>query len=331
MSDDLAERLLAAQISFTMHELLDPQSYGKFVVDEVDAFLDDAARLGLDDVVTRDLIKVTAHKYTVGLPVEGSIPELVGEIAARLHQHRLNDELAMSEVLDSRHVDALFTAVSETGIARRIVAEIATSPAVVDACVDAVSHAFDAAVAEGRAPADNRGLRTSALRGITRLSMPVVPAVSAALALVTRKGAGYVLAAAKEDGDAVLLDAARDLWRLRSADSVGWFRELVTGEDIEDLVVVIFEFWKSFRDTDYFRALLDEGIDHVFDKYGGVSLVELLADLGIGRADLIEEGLRFGPAVMTRLDERGMLEPIIRRWLEPFYRSEEFREALDIA
>lgn len=329
MTDDLAARLLEAQISFTMRELRDPHSYGQLVVEQVDAFLGDTSRLTLDDVITRDLIKLTAHKYTVQLPVEGSIPELVGEIAARLYRHRVNDEITMTEVLDARHADELFTAIAETGIARRIAAEIATSPAAVDACVDVVSHAFDAVVADGRAMAGGPGVAASVVRGVTRLTSPLVPVVSSALTILTRRGASYVLAAAKEDGDAVLLDAARDLWRLRSDDSVGWWRELVTDDDIDDLVVVLFEFWKSFRDTDYFRALLDEGIDHVFDKYGAVTLVDLLADLGIGRADLIEEGLRFGPAVMSRLDERDMLEPVIRRQFEPFYRSEEFRAAIE--
>lgn len=326
--DDLAERLLEAQIAFTLHRLLDSESYGQFVVDEVDAILGDASELTLDDVITRDLIKLTAHKYTVAMPLEGSIPELAGEIAARLYRHRVNDEIPMAEVVDTREIDALFTAISETGIARRIAAEIATSPAAVDACVDVVSHALDAALTDSRTADPGSGVRSTVIRRVTRLCAPMVPLVSAGLERATRAGAHYVLAAASQDGDEVLLEAARDFWRLRSDDAVGRFRDVVTDEDIEDFVVVIFEFWKSFRDTDYFRALLEEGIDHVFDKYGDVTLVDLLADLGIGRADLIEEGLRFGPVVMTRLDDRGLFEPIIRRLLEPFYRSEEFREAV---
>ncbi|MGV7903950.1 hypothetical protein PJN93_29510, partial [Mycobacterium kansasii] len=97
--------------------------------------------------------------------------------------------------------------------------------------------------------------------------------------------------------------------------AVAEYRGVLTDGDVEDVVVLIFEFWRTFRDTDYFRALLDEGIDHVFDKYGDTSLYELLAELGVGREDMIEEALRFGPPVIATLDERGVIEDLLRRRL----------------
>ena len=48
----------------------------------------------------------------------------------------------------------------------------------------------------------------------------------------------------------------------------------------------------------------------------------------MGREDLIEEGLRFGPPVLDLLDERGYLDTLLRRRLTPFYASEEFHAAL---
>ena len=76
------------------------------------------------------------------------------------------------------------------------------------------------------------------------------------------------------------------------------------------------------------EELLDEGIDHVFDKYGDTPLAELLAELGIGREDMIEEALRFGPSVLVTLDERGYLDTVVRRRLAPFYASDAFRAAV---
>lgn len=126
----------------------------------------------------------------------------------------------------------------------------------------------------------------------------------------------------------MLADAVNELWRSNLNSPLSSAVSMITAADVEDAVVPIYEFWRTFRDTGYFRALLDEGIDHVFEKYGEVSLYDLLLDLGVGREDMIEEALRFGPPVIALLDERGYLESVLRRRLIPFYVSEQFREAL---
>jgi len=43
---------------------------------------------------------------------------------------------------------------------------------------------------------------------------------------------------------------------------------------------------------------------------------------------MLAEGLRYGPYVLRVLHERGLLERIVRRQLEPFYRSAEFAAAV---
>lgn len=326
MSDDLAARLLEAQIAFTRRELLTPETYHRLVVDEIEAFLDEAARMTLGEMVTRDMIKNTAYKYSVQMPLEGSIPELVGEIAARIYRHPANDDIRVDEVLDADSFEQLVTTLAETDVAHRVVGEVLGSPLAVDACVDVVTHAVDRAVSR-RDATPGAGVRARLVQRVTALSAPAVPALTAGVARVTRVGARYVLDSAARD--TALVDTARQLWRERSRDSVGWLRELVSAADVEDIVVVIFEFWKTFRDTEYFRTMLFEGVDHVFDKYGDIPLADLLLDLGVGRADMIEEALRFGPPVMARLDERGLLEAQLRRQYERFYASPEFRTALD--
>lgn len=325
MTDDLAARLLEAQIAFTRRELLSPENFHHLVVDEVEAFLAHAAQITLREAVTPDMIKATAHKYAVSMPLEASIPELAGEIAARIYRHPANDRFRIVDVIDERRFDELVSAVAETAAAQRILRAVLESPETVDVCVEVVVHALDRAVTDR--PASRA--RTALTRTLTAVTGPIAPAIASGVERLTRAGARYVLEAADDDTDTtILVDAARRIWRSVSGDEVGRFRELVTADDIEDIVVVAFEFWKSYRDTEHFAAMLDEGIEHVFDKYGDVTLVDLLADLGIGRADLIEEGLRFGPPVLALLDDRGVLDEVLRRRLVPFYDSPEFRAAL---
>lgn len=324
---DLALRVLDAHVAFTKDQLLQPAGFRELVVDEVDGLLAEAQELTLAEAVTREQIKDVAHKYAVQLPVEGAIPELAGEIAARLYHHRAQDEIPVDEVVDNRRFDELVSAVADMEVSHRLVRLVLNSPVTVDACVEAVQRAVVSAVDEGR-HAEGGGLAQSLRGALARLAEPALPAIENGVGRLTRTGARFVLRGNRNDADDVLLDAARETWRKHTGDAVGSFRDLVSANDVEDAVVLTFEFWRTFRDTDYFHALLDEGIDHVFDKYGDTPLAELLAELGIGREDMIEEALRFGPSVLGTLDERGYLDTVVRRRLAPFYASDAFRAAV---
>ncbi|MFD4442864.1 hypothetical protein ACFWPK_24125 [Nocardia sp. NPDC058519] len=324
---DLAMRVLDAHVAFTKQQLREPAGFLEFVTEEVDGALDEAAVLTLAEAVTREQIKAVAHKFAVQVPVEGAIPELVGEIATRLYNHRANDEIEVGELVDNRRFDELVDAVADLDLTHRLVRLVLNSPVTVDACVEAVQRAVVTAVDDGLHP-DGGGLARTLRGALSRLAESAMPVIESGVGRLTRTGARFVLRGNSSDADEVLLDSARETWRKHTGDTVGSFRDLVSANDVEDIVVLVFEFWRTFRDTDYFHALLDEGVDHVFDKYGDTPLAELLAELGVGRADMIEEALRFGPPVLETLDERGYLDTVLRRRLAPFYASDAFRAAV---
>lgn len=327
MIDDLAARLLDAQVEFARQQLRDT-AYHSLVIDEVDHALETASNLTLAEAVTPEMIKAVAAKYAVQVPVEGAIPELVGEIAGRLYRHTVNDTTRLDEVIDSRSFDDLLTSVAEMQATQRVLRLLAQSPATTDA-VASVLHAAASSAADDATRALTRNALTRTVFGaVRRATGPAFPALGQRADEAARRGVHAVLRRATVDGDDSLADAVRDAWRRNRDNSLAAYRDVVTDADVEDVVVLIFEFWRTFRDTDYFRALLDEGIDHVFDKYGDASLYELLTELGVGREDMIEEALRFGPPVIAVLDERGVIEDLLRRRLTPFFESEQYRAAV---
>ncbi|MCA0155524.1 hypothetical protein LB823_04870 [Tsukamurella sp. M9C] len=328
MIDDLAARLLEAQIAFARKQLRDT-AYHSLVIDEVDHALAVASELTLAEAVTPDMIKAVAAKYAVQVPVEGAIPELVGEIAGRLYRHTVNDTTRLDEVIDSHSFEKLVSTVTEMDLTGRVLQALSESPVTEDA-VASVLHAAASSAADdaNRALARNAVTRTVA-GAAARALRPALPALGQRADAAARQGVRFALRRVAADGDETLAEAVRDFWRQHRGSAVAEYRGVLTDGDVEDVVVLIFEFWRTFRDTDYFRALLDEGIDHVFDKYGDASLYELLAELGVGREDMIEEALRFGPPVIATLDERGVIEDLLRRRLTPFFESEEYRAAID--
>ncbi|NMO00360.1 hypothetical protein HH308_03925 [Gordonia sp. TBRC 11910] len=328
--DELAARLLDAQVAFARQQLLASTAFETVVTEEVDAFLDLTGELTLAEAVTAQQISDVARKYAVQIPVEGAIPELVGEIAARIYRHRANDDTAFGDVVDARSVEQLLTGAAQLHLTQRLIRLILESPVTVDACVEVVQRAVATSMSES-AHGDGlgrRGLSEVLRRRLARAAEPALPVIESGVDRLTRTGARFVLRGNRDATDEALLESVRELVRQRTDDVVGSYRDLVTESDLEDIVVLAFEFWRTFRDTDYFGVMLDEGIAHVFDKYGDTPLAELLSELGIERADLIEEARRFGPSVLATLDERGYLDQVFRRRLAPFYASSAFSEAV---
>lgn len=334
--DELAARLLDAQVAFERGQLRGT-GFHAMVLDEVDALLAEASEITLAEAVTADMIKAVAAKYAVQVPVEGAIPELVGEIAGRLFRHRANTETRLEDIFDDRSFGELAATIAEMPMTRRAVDQILASEALAELVAAMIARAVgdelterERAAARGRS---GRALRAAATRigairiGGTRLGTATGTRLGHRGEELTRRAARFVLSRAHADAELVN-ETVNQLWRRHSGTALDAARGLVTDSDVEDVVVLIFEFWRTFRDTPYFRALLDEGIDHVFDKYGDTSLYELLAELGVGREDMIEEALRFGPPVIEVLDERSFLDEILRRRLTPFYASDEFRAAV---
>ncbi|TWS20833.1 hypothetical protein FK529_05820 [Tsukamurella asaccharolytica] len=327
MIDDLAALLLEAQIAFARRQLRDT-AYHSLVIDEVDHALGVASELTLAQAVTPDMIKAVAAKYTVQVPVEGAIPELVGEIAGRLYRHTVNDSTRLDEVIDSHNFEKLLGTVTEMDLTGRVLQALSESPVTEDA-VTSILHTAATSAADDANRVLARNAVTRTVAGVAaRALRPALPALGQSADAAARRGVRFALRRAATEGDETLADAVREFWRQHRESAVAEYRGVLTDGDVEDLVVLIFEFWRTFRDTDYFRALLDEGIDHVFDKYGNASLYELLAELGVGREDMIEEALRFGPPVIATLDERGVIEDLLRRRLTPFFESAEYRAAI---
>ncbi|MFT3714473.1 MAG: hypothetical protein QM774_00600 [Gordonia sp. (in: high G+C Gram-positive bacteria)] len=281
--DELAQRLLDAQVEFTLGQLTDEDEFRTVAEQEIDSFLTDSGTIPLESVMPRQLIKDVVYKYAVQFPVEGAIPELVGEVAARLYNHDVNSQTSLHDVVDDRQFDELATSIAEMPAAQRALEQVLESPSTVDTVVDLVQ----------RSVANNFGSKAA-----RRLARPIEK--------VTRYGAGFVLDSAREDPEVMLLDTLRDFWRGNADRDLSGFKGTITDDDIEDFVVIGFEFFRTFRNTPYFRTLLDEGVDEVFDTYGATPIADVLEDLGIERADLMEEAMRFGPPVLAH-SERARL------------------------
>jgi hypothetical protein len=345
VASPLADALLDAHIAFVIRGLTGP-GFQAMVDADIQASLRDASRLTLNDVVTPAMIKATAKRYACDLELNMAVPELAGEIARAVHSHPTHGSTRLHDVLPDRHFEAIIDKLLElSDLRRRVLEDLASHPGYADAVAGSVMGFVRGWVGlEAGLPSAGRGTRSGA-SGILRrpaeasfrmirerLFDQVLPGLDAALEEHVREWVSQGLRSIAAEGSrwinddmtlATVRNIVLDVWEELRGRPVSDFMSAVSAIDVEDFIVIAYEYWHSLREKEPYKVFIDAGIDAFFDKYGEVSLFDLLGEIGITREYMVAEALQFGPHVINALNERGMLEPIVRRQLQGFYRSGE--------
>jgi len=112
-----AEALLEAHVQFMLRQF-EGKALRPRIEKEIDALLGDAERIHLKDVVSREAVKETVRVYAVKLELNAGIPELVADIAHRLHAHQIHAKTRLSDLLsDQQFGEILDKAAGDEGAA----------------------------------------------------------------------------------------------------------------------------------------------------------------------------------------------------------------------
>ncbi|MGN6607245.1 MAG: hypothetical protein ACTHMS_09595 [Jatrophihabitans sp.] len=317
-----AQRLLDAHVAHDVAQLRGG-AFATLVEHEVDHALASAARLTLDAVVGRQQVKDVAHKYVSTFRLPGAIPEIAGELATRLRAHPANGA-PLGDVLPRRHVLAAVLKGAELRDVRRSVVDtIAASPSMQTWLADYLRSLLVAPVE--RTPLGGLARAVTARLPVDELDQRGRELAEWLSARLLEQWA----ARTTQLSDDELADALLEVYDANSDRAVGDLLGALADDDVVDLLVIGYELWLDLRTGDYLRALIDTGVDYFFDRYGDTPLDALLAEFGLGRADLVEEAMRFAPMAIEALHEAGVLGDLVRRRLLSFYASPEATAILD--
>lgn len=330
---DLADRLLDAHVA---HELsrLTGDGLSALIGDKVAAafrWMDDVT---VNDIVTREQILGVIRRYVIDFKVSGGITELAGQMSNVVFSSQANATTRVSQVLEpTSYAEFADKVVSLTDVRRELIRSVLKSPAF----GTLVSRVLSSTVVDLLFRTDD-GRPGSRMKDLLRvLGDRVLPGFEGLLESVL---SNYVEAHASrflKDSEERLLLALDPEWVRQMADEI-WDavadQPLVdavstfTPRDLEDFVVLGYEFWLKFRKTPYFRAVAGEVVNHLFEKYGGESLASMVSDMGVTEEMVIGELQMFAGPIVEHALRTGFLEQQLRTYLEPFYRSEELRAIL---
>lgn len=323
-----ADALLDAHVRHVLDQIGD--GLQPLIEEELDAGLALAATLTLNDCVTRKMIRDVALAFAADLELGGGIPELVGDVARALYAHEIHEKTRFGDVLSDEHFnDILDKALELKSLREKIVHEAVASPLYASFASDLLYNGIKGYLAENAVTRNIPGASSMMKLGKSVMSK-ATPRLEASIEdglkkyigqsvkATSRHSASFLLKHADDD---TIRELAQEFWSRIKPMKIAALREDVSSLDVEEGFVTAYEYWRDLRKAPYYRILIGAGIEAFFDKYGEVTLAELLDDLGISRQIMLREAMRFAPHVIKVLNRKKILEPVIRRNLARFYHS----------
>jgi hypothetical protein len=287
----------------------------------------------LDDVATRDQILAVIQHYVIELRVSGGITELAGEMSNVVFSSESAKGTRVDEVLSPEGYEDFADKIAELGNVHRELVRYVTRSA---AFRTLVSRVLVRTLADSFLRAGGTlGPRVRALVGTVgeRLFPGFESRFGAALTQYVEARVESLSGA----GDPRLLELLDREWLRRMADEI-WDEIsskpvadaalVITAQDLEDFVVLGYEFWLKFRKTRYFRAVSTEVVERLFQKYGDENVLSVITDMGVTEDMIARELGTFVPPLLQRAGETGFLEQQLRTHLEAFYRSSTVADLL---
>lgn len=334
----LAERLLEAQVAHLTAEL-GGAAAAELVAVEVRALVAAVA-----DVPLRELLDEEAVRATLGALVDavGDTPAaaaIVSDLIPVLHELPANDDHLLGDVVDPSAVEALVDVLARSRPLREeLLRRLGRSPAVAQLAMRFVSALVGDAVQENRQRVERvpgaksllgmgdfaaRQARGRAPKQLERMVGGAADrGTQAAMERVTRALLDTF------DADAVRT-AAIEVWDLHARDSVAGLRAYLTQDEAEQVAGSGHDVWRSLQTSDWFRSALDAAVDAFLQRYGDEPVSGVLDELGIDDGLVVAAIQRHAPRILEVLHREGHVEALVRRRLEPFYRSEVALDILD--
>jgi len=327
----LAQQLLDAQVQFWLQDLT-PEKLEPLLQEDLKFLYEKLGAIPLREAVPEAKVKATALRYAVEMEIEGGIPELFGEVANIIYEHPNNEITKLGDLItDDIAIDFLEKVFEPNSLLDQAVNNIRSSAPFREFLSDVVFT-----VVKGYALEQNQIVKLAPVaNGMQKLREwfnDRAPGLSENV-----NNLGKQLSQASVDQSIRLVDDMldNDLYRDSAFNSVqnlwddikNWkianFQRYFSEMDLQELMVLGYEYWLEFRHTDYLQSCIDAGVKFFFDKYGDDSLHTMLSDLGVTEDMIVSEIVNYAPDLANMLLKHNIAEALVRRHLQRFYFSDE--------
>lgn len=324
-AQQLANQLLEAQVAYVREQLSGANAVNTFA-ELIEFALSHAQNIPLAEAIHPEHVKDVIQVYAFDLNLGGGIMELIGAIAQKLYTEATKQPPSLAEIFGTAHIEQWVDKVLELEQLRHHIVDIIQyHPAARQIAAHMVSS-----VIKAHLPSWEAGIHQPSSWPKWLKSLPLAKSIGQTIARqedhllqAVEQTISYLLM--QQGSQLLLLDShslkeiAMDVWQhIKDVP----LNELVTGLsalDIEEFFVLIYELWRDMRQTEYIQHLVLTGVDVFFEIYGQYPVAELLAEIGITKAHLINDANRFLPPFIHMMNEHHILDQFIRMHLGRFY------------
>ncbi len=334
---DLANALLDAHVR---HEVaaLKGAKLRKFLEAEVDELLALAETVTLDRVTSVDQVMGVIRRVVIDMELDPGIPDLAADMATQVLNAEVQAQTRLGDILSRDQVTGFLEQAMELRQQReRVISEIMAHPVYQELVSNVVYHGLVNYLYE-----DN--LLTRSVPGVgsmmkfgKKMANKAVPGLDETFerrikAWLSDSLPGLIARSEqflhRAFSDEELSDSVMAAWVALEDRTLAELQEGLGDVQLQEFVVLGYEFWLQFRQTGYFEACARAVVEHLFARYGNQPLQALLTDVGVNREVILAEVHAYVLPLMDVLHEEGYVEALVRRRLAPFYRSAAARKLL---
>ena len=336
----LADQLLEAHVR---HELnaLKGAKLKKFLHQEVDELLEYANSVTLERVVSAEQIMGLIRRVVVSMELDAGIPELAADLATEVLKAPVQSQTRLGDILSREQASAFVEEALELRHQReRVISEIMAHPVYQELVSNVVYHGLVNYLYEdnlitrsvpgvGSMMKFGKKMANKAVPGLDETFERRIKAwLSDSLPSLIARSEQFLHKALSDDE---LRDTVMAAWVSLEDRTIEDLQDGLGDVQLQEFVVLGYDFWLHFRQTPYFEGCVQAVVEGLYARYGNQPVMNLLADIGVTREGIVTELEAVGLPLVDLLRQEGYLEALLRRRLEPFYRSAATKKLLAAA
>lgn len=334
---DLLEALLEEEIKYFL-KLIKGPGFKKLVKGEVYSIFEAMSAVTLSDVLSADQIMGIIRRIVIGFTPAGGVPEIAGEMARKVISSEINESTTLDDIFPQAIYDQFAEkAATMDNVRRRVihraVHNTAYSRMVCDAIITVVQEYVISDIPIARKiPGFN--LLMGIGRGTAKMALPGLwSAIEDTFRDFIEKRVDFILARSESFllsflSEERMMEISDEAWKEASGKTLAEHFSALYPADLDELIVVGYEFWLNFRETPYFVTLVDELVAYFFEKYGDREVDLLVEDIGVTREMVVQEVVEFSVLIVKKVVSTGLLEERLRAHLTPFFHGERAAKVL---
>jgi hypothetical protein len=329
---DLIHQLLEAHIEHELNRFKD-DVYKQTIEEEVSAVFEWVKKIKLKEVVTPEQIIGIIRRNVVELPVAGGVTELAGEMSQKVLASSQNKKTSLEDIFARKQYDDIVDKVGSLKTARNdVIHRLVTS----SAYSQQISEVLFIGIKEYLLEENIIAKKVPGVSSLIKMGKFAVNKTMHSLEVaIENKVKSYIESNLESTirrsekslinyfDETRIVDTGEEIWESIAETKLAKYFTAIDDNDMEDFIVIGYDFWLHFRKTKYFKGIYTELVKYFFKKYGDKELDVILEDIGVTREMVINELIEIVAPGIEKALSIGYLEERIRARLEDFYLSKK--------